>query len=135
MTMKNWIQEPRNSVLNTTSKLPFGFSSSNYFGNLGGIRQNLKDEDIKAVCLKLCEFSEIKSLCLKLSENSIGNLGLVYIGKFLSLVQLESLEIYLRGNKYDSKAATFLISQICKQTSLKNLKLSFWKYSSLDWLP
>ena len=87
----------------------------------------MSDEDIKAICLKLCEFSDLKAIYIKMNENQIGNMGLVYLAKFLTLVQLQSLEIYLRGKKYDAKGANFLISQICKQAALENLKISFWK--------
>lgn len=92
-----------------------------------GNRQGIDDEEIKAICMKLCELPDLKSLYLKLNENKIGNNGLAVLGKYLEMVQLRSLEIYIRGNQYDDKGAKFLISQICKHVSLENLKISFWK--------
>lgn len=80
--------------------------------------------------MKLCDMEDMKSLYLKLNENQIGNNGLALLGKYLEIVQLKSLEVYLRGNLYDDKGAKFLINQLCKHSTLENLKVSFWKYKS-----
>ena len=77
--------------------------------------------------MKLCEFPDLESLLMKFSENLITNQGMAFLGKFLTLVQLKSFEIYLRGNKYDDKGAVYLINQLSKHSTLENLKISFWK--------
>lgn len=92
-------------------------------------RQKLTDEDLKAICLSACQISELTGLHLNLNENLITNVGLVYLGKFLSVIQLESLEIFLSGNSFDDKGAIYLLSQIGSQSRLENVQVSFSKYS------
>jgi Ran GTPase-activating protein (RanGAP) involved in mRNA processing and transport len=85
------------------------------------------DDELKKICLRLCEMSDLQALHLKLNDNLVSNNGLAFLGKFLEVVELESLEIFIRGNLYDDKGASYLVSQVCKHKTLKNLKISFWK--------
>lgn len=87
----------------------------------------MSDEEVKSICMKLCEFPELESIYLKFNENKLTNVGMAYLGKFLTLVKLKSLEVYLRGNQYDDRGAIYLVNQICKHLTLENLKISFWK--------
>ena len=93
----------------------------------GKNRQNLEDDDIKEICMRLCEMPKIECLHIHLNENKLGNAGLSFLGKYLEIVELRSLEISLRGNNYDDKGAMYLIGQVCKHKTLENLKISFWK--------